>query len=271
MARCSLLLALLVALSACRERSEAIERVTLDRSARRAPPVERLRVEIVRRIPHDTAAFTQGLLIDNGRLFESTGLVGESGLRAVDLASGREERRREIPEPHFGEGLAKVGPELIMLTWKSGKAFRFDAETFELLGEHDYEGEGWGLTFDGARLFMSDGSAFLQVRDPKTFELIGRIEVRQDGKRVRHLNELEHAEGLIYANVWQTDRIVAIDPATGEVRRTIEARGLLERRERWRADVLNGIAHDARTGDFFITGKLWPWLFQVRFVPAEPP
>jgi glutaminyl-peptide cyclotransferase len=269
MTRCSLVLTLLVALSGCQERSEAIERVTLDRSARRAPAAERMRVEVVRKVPHDTDAFTQGLVIDEGRLFESTGLVGKSRVREVDLDSGRELRRREIPEPFFGEGLAKVGRELIVLTWKSGRAFRYDAETFELMGEHEYEGEGWGLTFDGERLIMSDGSAFLQFRDPQTFALKARLEVRLDGRPVRHLNELELAGGLIYANVWQTDRIVAIDPSSGEVRRTIDARGLLGRTERWRADVLNGIAHDASTGEFFLTGKLWPWLFQVRFVPAE--
>jgi glutaminyl-peptide cyclotransferase len=271
MSRRSLVLALLVSISACQERSEAVERVSLDRSARRAAPVERMRVDVVRRIPHDTTAFTQGLLVDAGRLFESTGLVGESRLRAVDLTSGREIRSREIPAPHFGEGLAKVGSELIVLTWKSGKALRFDAETFEPRGEHDYEGEGWGLTFDGERLIMSDGSAFLQIRDPSSFALIRRVETRLDGRPVRHLNELEHVDGLVYANVWQTDRIVAIDPTSGEVRRVIDARGLLEGPERWRADVLNGIAHDAHTGEFFVTGKLWPWLFQVRFVPAGTP
>jgi glutaminyl-peptide cyclotransferase len=269
MARTSLALALLAMLSACHERTEPVERVQLGRGARSAPAVERLQIEVVRRIPHDTAAFTQGLLIDAGRLFESTGLVGESRLREVDLASGRELRRRDVPAPHFGEGLAKVGDELVLLTWKSGKAFRFDAETFEPRGEHDFEGEGWGLTFDGSRLVMSDGSASLQFRDPRTFEPRGRIAVSLEGRPVRHLNELEFVDGLVYANIWQTDRIVAIDPTTGEVRRVIDAKGLLERGERRRADVLNGIAHDAREGAFYVTGKFWPWMFQVRFVPSE--
>ncbi|NLY94861.1 MAG: glutaminyl-peptide cyclotransferase [Myxococcales bacterium] len=268
MTRRTLALIALLSLVGCRDRTEVVERVQIDRAPKALAP-ERLRVEVVRRLPHDVGAFTQGLLIDEGRLFESTGLVGESTLREVDLESGRVIRRRDVPPPHFGEGLVKVGDELILLTWQTGKAFRFRAETFEPLGEHDYEGEGWGLTFDGSRLVMSDGSATLQFRDPRTFALLSTVDVRLEGRPVHRLNELEYARGLVWANVWQTDRIVAIDPATGNVVKVVDARGLLDRAERFRADVLNGIAYDSRRGAFYVTGKRWPWLFEVRFVPEE--
>lgn len=228
------------------------------------------RVEIVAEYPHDPAAFTQGLLLRQNQLFESTGLRGRSTVRAVDLASGTVQRQVDLPPELFGEGLAAVGPRLIQLTWTSGVARVYDRATFALEREHSYTTQGWGLCYDGSRLVMSDGSSTLYFRDPDTFELQGQVEVRENGERRDRLNELECVNGKVYANVFETDWIVEIDPDTGTVTAAIDASGLLTSAERARADVLNGIAYRTETGTFFVTGKLWPRLFEVRFVdPGE--
>ncbi len=231
------------------------------------PRVERLAVEVVNSFPHDPAAFTQGLLWSGGKLYESTGLEGRSTLRRVDLTTGRSEKLTGLPDEIFAEGLALAGDELIQLSYRNGRAFVYALPTFAKLREHPYSGEGWGLTFDGRRLVMSDGSARLVFRDPASFAAKGEITVMHAGQPVARLNELEWAEGQIFANIWMTDTIVRIDPESGEVTAHIDAAGLLAASERAGTDVLNGIAHAPERGTFFITGKLWPKLFEVRFVP----
>ena len=228
--------------------------------------VSSLRVEVLREIPHDTSAFTQGLLWHEGKLYESTGQYGESDLRRVDPTSGAVERRIDLALSIFGEGLARVGRRLIQLTWKSEIALVYDLDTFESQDEFSYAGEGWGLSFDGRRLIMSDGSARLSFRDPQTFDETGSLRVTLRGLTFRNLNELEWAEDSIYANVWLQDVIVRIDPQSGEVTGLIDAVDLLSPSESRGVDVLNGIAYNPESRTFYITGKLWPKMFEVRFV-----
>lgn len=241
--------------------------------------VRELRVEVVAKYPHDTKAFTQGLLLDPddpGTLLESTGNYGRSELRRVDLASGEPMRRAELPEELFGEGLALVpgeggGPDvLVQLTWREGVALLWDAATFERRGEHAYAGEGWGLCYDaaGGRLVRSDGSPRLTFHDPGTFAETGGVEVTWRGRRAGGLNELECVGGRVWANLYGLDRLAEIDLATGRVTALVDAEGLLTPADAARADVLNGIAHDPADGTFLLTGKWWPQLFRVRFVPA---
>lgn len=232
-------------------------------TAQSAAP-ERLIPEVLAVRPHDTDAFTQGLLLFDGSLFESVGRYGQSSLREVDPRTGEVLRQVEVPDAFFAEGLARVGGRLIQLTWREGTAFVYDLETFRRVGSFRYEGEGWGLCYDGARLYMSDGSATLTVRDPRTFTVIGRVPVTLDGSPVPLLNELECVEGAVYANVWQTNAVVEIDKASGRVTSVFDASGLLSEAEAAEADVLNGVAYDPAQDTFFITGKLWPKLFEVR-------
>lgn len=229
-----------------------------------------LRAEVVASYPHDPRAFTQGLVWQDGALYESTGLVGRSSVRQVELASGRVLRQADLPPPLFGEGLAWMGGELIQLTWQNQRALRWAAADFASRGEWRYDGEGWGLCFDGTALVQSDGSHRLFFRDPKTFAVTRTLAVTENGLPLGRLNELECVGDLIYANVWLTDRIVAIAARNGAVRASIDAGGLLSEDERRGLDpqaILNGIAHDPADGTFLITGKLWPKLFRVRFVP----
>jgi len=229
-------------------------------------PVERLGVTVLGQHPHDHLAFTQGLLLHGGYLYESTGLVGRSSLREVDRASGEVLRYRAVPPPHFAEGLELVGEELLQLTWQTGVLFRYDLTTFELTSEQRYEGEGWGLCYDGSSLWMTDGSATLYERQPETFEVLSSVQVLLDGKPLPRLNELECVDGKVYANVWLTDEIVRIDPGTGRVEALIDASALRELVGIHDRDaVLNGIAYDAEREVFLVTGKLWPALFEVRF------
>ena len=218
---------------------------------------------VIESYPHDTAAFTQGLLLFEGDFFESTGRYGESSLRRVDVESGEVMQRIENDAEEFGEGLARVGERLIQLTWQNQVAHAYDLQTFEEQRTFDYEGEGWGLCYDGKELFMSDGSAQLFVRDPDSFELVRQISVTDAGEPVTMLNELECVGDHVFANVWQADRIVRIEKATGDVSHEIDASGLLSEDEAATADVLNGIAHDAEWNRFFLTGKLWPRVFEV--------
>lgn len=224
---------------------------------------------------HDPQAFTQGLLFHQGQLFESTGLYGSSTLRRVDLATGAVKQSISLAATEFGEGLAQVDDRLIQLTWKTGVAHVYDLASFESRNSFDYSGEGWGLCFDGQRLVMSDGSSSLFFRNPTTFEMTGSVGVTRDGTSLRQLNELECVNGWVYANVWQTKHIVKIDPATGNVVATILVDGLLTAQEAAEADVLNGIAYLPDTSRFYITGKLWPKLFEVDFPdgagPTPPP
>lgn len=225
--------------------------------------------EVLRMLPHETSASTQGLLIHDGVFFESTGQYGESTLREVDVATGEVLRLIELPNELFGEGLARVGDELFLLTWQEELVIVYDIETFEEARRYEYEGEGWGLCYDGASLFMSNGSAILHRRDPATFEILESREVTQDGRPVRNLNELECVGDAVYANVYQSDRILRIDKATGEV--TAEYDGSVLQpdggRPRDVRAVLNGIAYDPASETFYLTGKSWPSMFEVRLAP----
>jgi len=225
------------------------------------------RTDVIRSYPHDREAFTQGLLLHGGKLYESTGLVGRSSLREVDLETGRVIRKVDVPPPIFAEGLALVGDRLIQLTWQNNRALQYDRRTFASQGEFTYRGEGWGLCTAGEQLVMSDGSATLTIRKPADFSVIRTVAVTLDGKPLDRLNELECVDGAVFANVWTRDLIVRIDPASGRVTHRIDAANLLSPMERQNPDqVLNGIAYDPSDRTFLITGKLWPRLFRVRFV-----
>lgn len=229
-------------------------------------PAEVLRVHVVKTYPHDRGAFTQGLLLHQGTLYESTGQVGQSTLRHVELETGRVIRKVDVPRPYFAEGLALVGDRLIQLTWQHGKAFIYDRRTFARQDELSYRGEGWGLSYDGTQLVMSDGSANLTFRSPTDFSVARTLRVTMNGQPLEQLNELECVDGSVYANVWMRDMIVRIDPATGRVTQRIDAANLLSPLERQGTDVLNGITYDPSGKTFLITGKNWPKLFRVKFV-----
>ncbi len=218
--------------------------------------------------PHDPEAFTQGLVFEDGRLFESTGLRGSSTLREVDLETGTVVRSIDLDDRYFGEGLELVDDRLIQLTWQSQTAFVHDRDTFELLGTFEYPTEGWGLCRDGDRLVMSDGSPELVFRDPDTFESAGSVTVTLDGQPVEGLNELECVDGDVWANVWLTDTIVRIDPGSGTVTGVVDASELEADRPADDSGVLNGIAYDEATGRLQVTGKLWSTVYEVEFVPA---
>jgi glutaminyl-peptide cyclotransferase len=229
---------------------------------------EELRVRVVRSYPHDRTAFTQGLLFFEGKLYESTGLHRQSSLRRVDPESGTVEARVMLEPELFGEGLARVGGRLVQLTWQNGRALFWNLGTFKREREATYEGEGWGLCFDGRRLVMSDGSARLTFRDPDSFAKLGEVTVRRAGTPVSSLNELECVDGVVYANIWQDWHIARIDPASGDVTAWIDASGLLAPEERAGTDVLNGIAAVPGSRNLLLTGKLWPRAFEVELVPA---
>jgi glutamine cyclotransferase len=227
--------------------------------------------EIVRVYPHDRSAFTQGLVYHNGFLYEGTGLDEESTIRKVKLETGEVLQRRLVPGV-FGEGIVLWKDRLYELTWTHQLGFIYDAATFEPRGRFQYPGEGWGLTHDGKRIVMSDGTAQLRFWDPETLQETGRITVADDGRPVAKLNELEYVKGEIWANVWETERIVRIDPATGKVTGWIDLSGILPRADRNDlTDVLNGIAYDAHGDRIFVTGKRWPKLFEIRLVRKSPP
>lgn len=230
---------------------------------RKPAPVQGYKV--IATYPHDQSAFTQGLVFAGGQLYESTGLEGESTLRRVDLTTGKTLQRIEVPREYFAEGLALVGEELLQLTWKHGLGFVYDRATFKQKRTFTYKTEGWGIAYDGtSRLIMSDGSDTLTFLDPKSFAPLKKLQVRDAGKPVRDLNELEWIEGEIWANVWMTDRIARISPNTGEVNAWIDLSTLYPRETRVPpADVLNGIAYDRATRRIFITGKKWPRLYQI--------
>ena len=219
---------------------------------------------IVRIYPHDREAFTQGLVYHDGFLYEGTGMEGMSTLRKVDLATGKVLQHIDLPHAYFGEGIVIWKDKVIQLTWKSKIGFVYDLATFKQLRTFTYARQGWGITHDGKRLIMSDGSATLFFWDPETFEEIGRLPVDDNGKPVANLNELEYIRGEIYANVWQSDRIARISPTTGHVVDWIDLLPLRAQAGRPQQDVLNGIAYDAKQNRLFVTGKNWPKLFEIR-------
>jgi glutamine cyclotransferase len=219
---------------------------------------------VVASYPHDRDAFTQGLQYLDGLFYEGTGLNGRSSIRRVEIASGRVLEKRDVVQQYFGEGITVFKNELFQLTYQSGVAFVYDAKTFEPKRQFSYRGEGWGLTHDATSLYMSDGSEFIRVLDPATFAERRRIRVTADGAPLRNINELEFVKQEIFANIWQTDRVARIDPATGKVIAYIDFRGLLTPREAASVDVLNGIAYDEAGDRLFVTGKLWPKVFEVR-------
>ena len=219
--------------------------------------------------PHDRNAFTQGLQYVDGFLYEGTGLNGRSSIRKVKLETGEIVQRRAVPKEFFGEGIALWKSDLIELTWQSEVAFVYDSRTFEPRRTMKYVGEGWGLTHDGTALIMSDGTEALRFLDPMSFSERQRLVVTDAGTRVKHLNELEMVKGEIFANVWLTDYVARVAPDTGRVTGWIDLGGLLSARERGSADVLNGIAYDEANDRLFVTGKLWPKLFEVKIVKVQ--
>ena len=231
-------------------------------------PIPIYTYNVISTYPHDRNAFTQGLVFEDGVLYEGTGGYGHSTLRRVELDTGDILQIRELSAQFFGEGITIYGDRIIQLTWKSNIGFAYDKGSFELLQEFNYSTEGWGITHDGERLIMSDGTATLHFLNPQTFEVIGQLEVFDKDGPVTRLNELEYIKGEIYANVWQTDRIARITPETGQVTGWIELEGLLTIEDRLEpVDVLNGIAYDAKTDRLFVTGKWWPKLFEIELIP----
>jgi len=226
---------------------------------------------IVHVYPHDHNAFTQGLICIDGRLYESTGLQDQSSLRMEDLETGKILQYSALPSNYFGEGLAAWGSNLIQLTWQNHIALVYDRFSFRQLRTFPWPGEGWGLTVDAKNLILSDGTATLHFLDPATFREVRHITVRDgSGKPVTKLNELEYVRGEIYANIWYSDRIARIAPATGRVLGWIDLSGLLSPAERGSPDaVLNGIAYDAQHDRLFVTGKLWPKIFEIRIAAPK--
>ena len=225
---------------------------------------------IVHAYPHDQHAFTQGLVYVDGHLYESTGMNGQSSLREDDLESGRIQRMQLVADQYFAEGLTDWKNTLIQLTWQNHVAFVYDRATFRLLRTFHYDGEGWGLTHDAKSLILSDGTATLRFYNPDTFKELRRITVTDRGKPVIDLNELEYIHGEIYANVWHTDRIARISPATGRVVGWIDLKGLMPRSRLSNDEaVLNGIAYDAAHNRLFVTGKLWPSIFEITLIPEK--
>lgn len=224
--------------------------------------------EIVHTYPHDSRAFTQGLLYVDGHLYESTGLRGQSSIRMLDLNTGRVLQKYDLPADYFGEGLTDWGSTLVQLTWQAHKGFVYDRFSFALLRTFAYDGEGWGLTHDDKQLIMSDGTSYLRFLDPKTFHQTRRIHVTTpSGEEIPDLNELEYVRGEIYANIWHSDRIARISPKTGKLLGWIDLGGLRDASTTSNPDaVLNGIAYDAKDNRLFVTGKLWPKLYEIKVV-----
>ena len=235
-------------------------------SQRSGDPAPTWGYQVVRSYPHDRAAFTQGLIFRDGVFYEGTGLNGQSGIRKVKIETGEVLQAKPLSSEYFGEGITEWKGQIVQITWRSEVGFVYDMRTFEQTKRWTYTGEGWGLTHDDARLIMSDGSSDIRFIDPATFKETGRITVRDANGPVDRLNELEYIKGEIFANVWTTDRIVRISPKDGRVTGWIDLSGLLPPAERRSEAVLNGIAYDAAGDRLFVTGKLWPRVFEIKLV-----
>lgn len=223
--------------------------------------------KVINTYPHDRNAFTEGLVFEDGVLYEGTGLHGYSTLRRVKLETGEILQICELPPQFFGEGVTIYRDKIIQLTWQSHTGFVYDKYSFKLLQEFNYPDEGWGITHNGEHLIMSDGTETLHFLNPETFEEIGQIEVSADNIPVTRINELEYIQGEIYANIWQTERIARIDPLTGQVVGWIDLKGILSPEDNSKTvDVLNGIAYDAKNDRLFVTGKFWPKLFEIELM-----
>ncbi len=226
--------------------------------------------KIVNTYPHDTNSFTQGLIFDKGVLYESTGLIGRSAVKIVDLKTGKTLKSHELPDNYFGEGIAIIENKIIQLTWRSKTGFVYDKKTLKLIKKFSYQTQGWGITYDGKYLIISDGSAVLYFMDPNTFKVVGTLEVYGDNGKVSKLNELEYINGEIYANIWGIEKIARINSKTGRVTAWIDLSGLLSDQDKKnRVDVLNGIAFNSDKGRLFVTGKLWPKMFEIELVPKN--
>ncbi|MCW2720404.1 glutaminyl-peptide cyclotransferase [Pseudonocardia sp.] len=227
-----------------------------------------LRPQVLAETPHDASAFTEGFELDQGVLWEGTGLAGKSQLRELDPATGAVRRAASLPGQLFGEGISVVGDTVWQLTYQDHVMVEWDRATLTVRRQLPFADEGWGMCTDGARLIRSDGTATLHFQDPTTFAAAGSVDVTLDGQPVTELNELDCSDGQVWANVWRTDRIVRIDPATGRVTAVVDASGLLTAQQRATTDVLNGIA-SVGGGEYLLTGKFWPTTFRVRFVPSS--
>ena len=223
---------------------------------------------VVNVYPHDENAFTQGLVFEDGFLYEGTGLYGNSSLRRVELETSKVLQVHALQDQFFGEGVAIVGDKIIQLTWESHRGFIYDKNTLDLLQEFSYLTEGWGITYDGSRLIMSDGTANLYFLDPETFQRVGQVKVR-DAAPVTGLNELEYVEGEVYANVWGEEEIAVINPQTGRVKAWIDLKDIRGSENRDPDNVLNGIAYDSKGDRLFVTGKRWSRLYEIRLIPPE--
>jgi len=223
--------------------------------------------QIIKTHPHDPTAFTEGLVFDNGVLYESTGEYGSSSLRQVNLENGDVQRKVLLLNQYFGEGLTVVNDSIVQLTWKEAIGFIYDKETFGLLGNFSYSSEGWGLTFNGNELIMSDGTSKLTFLDPISFLIVGQISVHDGNTPVANINELEFINGAVYANIWMQQKIAIIDPQTGTVKGWIDLTGIYQSSNI--EDVLNGIAYDSQTNRLLITGKDWPNLYEITIIPTK--
>ncbi|HSD47331.1 MAG TPA: glutaminyl-peptide cyclotransferase [Pyrinomonadaceae bacterium] len=263
-ARLPLVLALALVSLQCNGGAGANVPANSANTATNAPPVA-YGYQIVNMWPHDRGAFTQGLIFADGKLYEGTGQVGSSSLRLIEPQTGKVLKKVDVPEPYFAEGITLLNGKIYQLTWQHGIGFIYDAQNLEQTGRFEYNGEGWGITTDGRSLIMSDGSNRLKFLDPDSFRVTKTIAVLDGSRPIPELNELEYVNGEIYANIWHDDRIVTIDPQNGRVTGWIDLAGLLPPGDVTDPEaVLNGIAYDPNGKRLFVTGKLWPRLFEIQ-------
>jgi len=265
---------LVLSVAACKKEPEPPKKnVALEAPKSPAPEWKTHRwsgYEVVRELPHDTKAYTQGLLLSNRDWIESTGGYGASTIRRVEKETGKVLIKKDLGEKFFGEGVAELNGKIYQLTWQRQQCFVYDAKTLKRLTSFAYQGEGWGLTTDGQSLIVSNGSDRLRFIDPKTFRVLREVSVRLGGKPLKMLNELEFIDGEIFANVWHTEQIVRINPVNGEVVGVIDLTGIYPGAGRPNPEfVLNGIAYDAAEQKFFVTGKCWPKIYEIRLVKVK--